>query len=1089
MKRKNLIKSMLVRTTMMLMLVLFTGNAAWAQESTFNLKDYVPHPEELAGGTIVTIFPNIAGLDDSAFPNMEMPVNYAYQATVNGVTVDATLMGGYGIQDNEDQTQSLVLWVEVNKASKLTFGEVAWTGDGIAFDHTQTLANVEFDETITVDLDNLTFSKTGIYSPGETMTLVNYSGEDKEHEVAMTVDYGTGKTNHSQAFTHTFANGVAVSATLTGTASFNGNALTYAVEGTGVNSINLANWDGTKESANLSGWTLAEGATILTDGMSNLPELAAGNETVVLNGGQDGYLTHATISGANTYAPAAFSETDETQVVTIAGTQGKGITCNTAQSQLVYRVGTKDVTSITIAPVAWNPDATPFDCSSAAYNFAAVTTIGANDFAISYENPEAVAVNQAMTLLKANATLPETTVTVDYGTGKTNHSQAFTHTFANGVAVTATLTGKASFKEGVLTYAVEGISVNSVNLANWDYTKGSANLNDWTLAEGATILTDGMSNLPKLTAGNETVVLNGGQDGYFTKATISGANTYASTDFSEADEALVVTIAGTQDKGITCNTDQSQLVYRVGTKDVTNIIINSVAWNKGTTILDCSSKVYDYSRVTEIDTNGIAISYDKPKAVSAGDAMTLLNANATLKDISATETKDVSYQYAPVSGVIMDATIIASMGAKNGAIDMSINSNKADKLIFGDVDWKDNGALIEHKTMLTNVSFDGADVETSKINFTNKEKLDANQKMILVSDFGTAVGTITGSKYKVGTAYEGEGSPYFESGNLFFVATSGAGQSDETHTTVMAMEAGVALLAAGNEHVAAVAEGLGLDASKGISPDGVSTFATMGGGASRYETGSAMLRDYDNQRCIMAFFDHIYTGNNSWNMISVPFDVDLSSDLTTLKGGEARPLLSAVVEGPQGGNASRTRSADTEGSTLRLTFDAPVTTLKAGVPYIIKWNRDDDIVNPLFIDVLIEMVHNDYDNGLKGDKRVRFIGLYDPYVINGVNQNVLYMGSDNRLYSPDGQNKTTINSFQAYIKVGEDNADPSVRLFSNYIISFADDIPEGIKDITRETVDMKSQDSGWYAIDGRKLSGKPTASGMYIHNGKKHVVR
>jgi hypothetical protein len=33
-------------------------------------------------------------------------------------------------------------------------------------------------------------------------------------------------------------------------------------------------------------------------------------------------------------------------------------------------------------------------------------------------------------------------------------------------------------------------------------------------------------------------------------------------------------------------------------------------------------------------------------------------------------------------------------------------------------------------------------------------------------------------------------------------------------------------------------------------------------------------------------------------------------------------------------------------------------------------------------------------------------------------------------------------------------------------------------------------DSGaWYAIDGRKLSGKPILPGIYIHQGRKVVVK
>ena len=122
------------------------------------------------------------------------------------------------------------------------------------------------------------------------------------------------------------------------------------------------------------------------------------------------------------------------------------------------------------------------------------------------------------------------------------------------------------------------------------------------------------------------------------------------------------------------------------------------------------------------------------------------------------------------------------------------------------------------------------------IAFTNKQKLDADMQMTLVSDFGDSVGTITGSKYKVGTAFEGEGSAYLEGSDLVFKTKTAAGLSDETHATVMAMEAGIAALAVGNDHIGSVMESLAMAANRGS--DGVSTAASVGGGSSRYETGS-----------------------------------------------------------------------------------------------------------------------------------------------------------------------------------------------------------------------------------------------------------
>ena len=106
-----------------------------------------------------------------------------------------------------------------------------------------------------------------------------------------------------------------------------------------------------------------------------------------------------------------------------------------------------------------------------------------------------------------------------------------------------------------------------------------------------------------------------------------------------------------------------------------------------------------------------------------------------------------------------------------------------------------------------------------------------------MSDFGDKVGTITGTKYMVGTTSEGEGVASLSGSNLIFTTKTGAGgAAEQTHRTVMATEAGIAALAAGQEYVDSAVEGLGMLTN--LSPDGTSTFAAMGGGASRYKTGS-----------------------------------------------------------------------------------------------------------------------------------------------------------------------------------------------------------------------------------------------------------
>ena len=188
---------------------------------------------------------------------------------------------------------------------------------------------------------------------------------------------------------------------------------------------------------------------------------------------------------------------------------------------------------------------------------------------------------------------------------------------------------------------------------------------------------------------------------------------------------------------------------------------------------------------------------------------------------------------APVSGVTIDASITGKLAASGGKVTFTAAENKASKLTFGDVEWKDSGALM---TRPSNITFAGADVDTSKINFTNMIYLDADRQMTLVSDFGDKVGTITGSKYLVGTAFEGEGAASLSGSDLVFRTKTGAGVSEQTHKTVMATEVGVTMLNTGNDYIDKAMEGMGDLAN--VAPDGTTVGAAIGGGRNRYETGS-----------------------------------------------------------------------------------------------------------------------------------------------------------------------------------------------------------------------------------------------------------
>ena len=210
----------------------------------------------------------------------------------------------------------------------------------------------------------------------------------------------------------------------------------------------------------------------------------------------------------------------------------------------------------------------------------------------------------------------------------------------------------------------------------------------------------------------------------------------------------------------------------------------------------------------------------------------------------------------------------------------------------------------------------------------------------------------------------------------------------------------------------------------------------------------------------------------------LPFDVTIAG--SPLAGATARPLTSASISG----------------STLTLTFGDAVTTLKAGTPYIIKWIADanyvdDDehnIVSPVFSGVTIDKTDRSYDTetaspAVTTDARVRFIGTYSSTTFTAADNSILLLGGENKLYYPAAG--AGIGSCRAYFKIGEDGA--AAPRLTGFSIDFGDDEATGIISTTNYTNDTNSD--AWFTLDGRKLSGKPTAKGLYIVNGKKVIVK
>ena len=135
-----------------------------------------------------------------------------------------------------------------------------------------------------------------------------------------------------------------------------------------------------------------------------------------------------------------------------------------------------------------------------------------------------------------------------------------------------------------------------------------------------------------------------------------------------------------------------------------------------------------------------------------------------------------------------------------------------------------------------------ATIDASDIAFSGVDALKQGQTTTLIQGGMTNFPTenIKSGKYKIGTTLEGTGTASKQNADLIYTIDTGAGGGptarEQTHNTVMGAEVGMAALSVGNDFVGAATEGLSL--ASNIGADGVSSFAQMGGGSMRQETGS-----------------------------------------------------------------------------------------------------------------------------------------------------------------------------------------------------------------------------------------------------------
>ena len=150
-----------------------------------------------------------------------------------------------------------------------------------------------------------------------------------------------------------------------------------------------------------------------------------------------------------------------------------------------------------------------------------------------------------------------------------------------------------------------------------------------------------------------------------------------------------------------------------------------------------------------------------------------------------------------------------------------------------------------------------------------------------------------------------------------------------------------------------------------------------------------------------------------------------------------------------------------------------------------------DITNPVFNGVTISSttptpVEFSIENS---SEKCQFLGQYSPFSIGDTNSGtfdgdlneIVMLGSGSKLgYS---KNARTLKTFRCHFYVPADGGVAGARAF---VMNFEEGETTGI--ITMSDVRSEMSD-GWYTIDGRKLSGKPSVKGVYVNNGRKVIIK
>ena len=253
--------------------------------------------------------------------------------------------------------------------------------------------------------------------------------------------------------------------------------------------------------------------------------------------------------------------------------------------------------------------------------------------------------------------------------------------------------------------------------------------------------------------------------------------------------------------------------------------------------------------------------------------------------------------------------------------------------------------------------------------------------------------------------------------------------------------------------------------------------ATIGANA-QTQTYDFIMPAYDVELTTELWYKLSETATD--NQVNYGTKTDVYLERTLLAGGWntfASPVTFSDFTNVfgEGVKVKQLKDATLTDGVLNLKFE-DATTIEAFTPYLVKVAADVDLSQKTITGIVCD------EPVIKETAALKFIPTM------GLPQNshtddpksVLFIGAGSKLYYADAL-PLDIKGFRAYFVLNEPDAVRSVRM------DFGDGATS-LREIRNEELEMRNADE-WYSVDGRKLSGRPTAKGVYINNGKKTIVK